>query len=65
LLFRRPFHPGGARHAAGELDAGAGDIFDAIAGLIEQSLTATRSDETQAQFLARENLLRKALVICI
>jgi predicted ATPase/DNA-binding winged helix-turn-helix (wHTH) protein len=40
----------GARHAAGELGAGTGEIFDAIAGLVEKSLIATRIDETQAQY---------------
>ena len=40
----------GARHVAGELGADAGEIFDAIAGLVEKSLIATRMDETQAQY---------------
>ena len=40
----------GARHVAGELGVGAGEIFDAIAGLVEKSLIATRIDETQAQY---------------
>jgi predicted ATPase/DNA-binding winged helix-turn-helix (wHTH) protein len=40
----------GARYVAGELGAGAGEIFDAIAGLVEKSLIATRIDETQAQY---------------
>ena len=40
----------GARHVAGELGAGAGEIFDAIAGLVEKSLIATRIDEAQAQY---------------
>jgi len=40
----------GARHVAGELGAGAGEIIDAIAGLVEKSLIATRIDETQAQY---------------
>jgi predicted ATPase/DNA-binding winged helix-turn-helix (wHTH) protein len=40
----------GARHVAGELGAGAGEIFDAIAGLVEKSLIATRINETQAQY---------------
>jgi predicted ATPase/DNA-binding winged helix-turn-helix (wHTH) protein len=40
----------GARCVAGELGAGAGEIFDAIAGLVEKSLMATRIDETQAQY---------------
>jgi predicted ATPase/DNA-binding winged helix-turn-helix (wHTH) protein len=40
----------GARHVAGDLGAGSGEIFDAIAGLVEKSLIATRIDETQAQY---------------
>ncbi len=40
----------GARYVAGELDASSGEIFDAIAGLVEKSLIATRIDETQAQY---------------
>jgi predicted ATPase/DNA-binding winged helix-turn-helix (wHTH) protein len=40
----------GARYVAGELDASTGEIFDAIAGLVEKSLIATRIDETQAQY---------------
>jgi len=40
----------GARYVAGELGAGAGGIFDTIAGLVEKSLIATRIDETQAQY---------------
>jgi predicted ATPase len=40
----------GARYVAGELGTGAGEIFDAIAGLVEKSLMATRTDETQAQY---------------
>src|SRR3984893_10309503 len=40
----------GARDVAGELGVGAGEIFDAIAGLIEKSLIATRIDEAQAQY---------------
>jgi predicted ATPase/DNA-binding winged helix-turn-helix (wHTH) protein len=40
----------GAGHVAGELGAGTGEIFDAIAGLVEKSLIATRIDETQAQY---------------
>ena len=33
-----------------ELGVGTGEIFDAIAGLVEKSLIATRIDETQAQY---------------
>jgi predicted ATPase/DNA-binding winged helix-turn-helix (wHTH) protein len=40
----------GARYVAGELGAGTGEIFDAIAGLVEKSLIATRIVETQAQY---------------
>ncbi|HTG17298.1 MAG TPA: winged helix-turn-helix domain-containing protein [Blastocatellia bacterium] len=39
----------GARYVAGELGVGTGEIFDAIAGLVEKSLIATRIDETQAR----------------
>ena len=39
-----------ARNVAGELGAGTGEIFDAVAGLVEKSLIATRIDETQAQY---------------
>jgi predicted ATPase/DNA-binding winged helix-turn-helix (wHTH) protein len=40
----------GARYVAGDLGVGTGEIFDAIAGLVEKSLIATRIDETQAQY---------------
>ena len=40
----------GARHVAGELGIGTGEIFDAIAGLVEKSLMATRINESQAQY---------------
>jgi predicted ATPase/DNA-binding winged helix-turn-helix (wHTH) protein len=40
----------GARYVAGELGVGTGKILDAIAGLVEKSLIATRIDETQAQY---------------
>ena len=40
----------GARSVAGELGAGTEEIFDAIAGLVEKSLIATRIDESQAQY---------------
>jgi predicted ATPase/DNA-binding winged helix-turn-helix (wHTH) protein len=39
-----------ARYVAGELGTGTGEIFDAIAGLAEKSLIATRIDERQAQY---------------
>jgi predicted ATPase/DNA-binding winged helix-turn-helix (wHTH) protein len=56
IVFRRVapfvghFTLDGARHVAGELGVGAGEIFDAIAGLVEKSLIATRIDEAQAQY---------------
>jgi len=40
----------GARYVAGELGIATGEIFDAIAGLVEKSLLATRIDETQARY---------------
>jgi predicted ATPase/DNA-binding winged helix-turn-helix (wHTH) protein len=40
----------GARYVAGELGVGTGAIFDAIAGLVEKSLLATRIDETHARY---------------
>ena len=40
----------GARYVAGELGADTGEIFDAIAGLVEKSLIAIRTDEPQAQY---------------
>src|SRR5712672_1514687 len=40
----------GARYVADELGADAGEILDAIAGLVEKSLIATRIDEAQAQY---------------
>jgi predicted ATPase/DNA-binding winged helix-turn-helix (wHTH) protein len=40
----------GARYIAGEGGVGTGEIFDAIAGLVEKSLIATRIDEAQAQY---------------
>jgi predicted ATPase len=40
----------GARYVAGEFGAGTGEIFDAIAGLVEKSLIATRIDEARAQY---------------
>src|SRR3981189_2570479 len=39
----------GARHVAGELGADSGEIFDAIAGLVEKSLI-TRIGEARAQY---------------
>ena len=40
----------GARSVAGELGARAGEIFEAIAGLVEKSLLTTRIDDAQAQY---------------
>jgi predicted ATPase len=40
----------GARHVAGELGADTGEIFDAIAGLVEKSLITIRIDETHAEY---------------
>jgi predicted ATPase len=40
----------GARYVAGEPGVGTGEIFDAIAGLVEKSLVATRVDEAQTQY---------------
>ena len=40
----------GARSVAGEIGAGAGEIFEAIASLVEKSLIATPIDEAQAQY---------------
>jgi predicted ATPase/DNA-binding winged helix-turn-helix (wHTH) protein len=40
----------GARYVAGEIGIGTGEIFDAIAGLVEKSLIGTRIDETQARY---------------
>jgi predicted ATPase len=40
----------GAQNVAGDLGAGAGDIFDAIAGIVEKSLVATRINDVQAQY---------------
>jgi predicted ATPase/DNA-binding winged helix-turn-helix (wHTH) protein len=40
----------GARYVAGELGVGPAEIFDAIAGLVEKSLLASRIDDTLAQY---------------
>jgi predicted ATPase len=40
----------GARHVAGDPGVDTGEIFDAIAGLVEKSLIATRVDGTQAHY---------------
>lgn len=39
-----------ARYVAGEQSLADAELFDAIAGLVEKSLIATRIDETQAQY---------------
>jgi predicted ATPase/DNA-binding winged helix-turn-helix (wHTH) protein len=56
IVFRRVapfvghFTLDGARHVAGEIGVGTGEIFDAIAGLVEKSLITVRIDETQGQY---------------
>src|SRR5580700_7521400 len=40
----------GAEYVAGELGSSDGEIFDAIAGLVEKSLLTTRIDETQVHY---------------
>jgi predicted ATPase/DNA-binding winged helix-turn-helix (wHTH) protein len=40
----------GAHYVAGELGSSDGEIFDAIAGLVEKSLLTTRIDETQVLY---------------
>ena len=56
IVFRRiapfvgHFTVEGARFVAGEIGAGAGDIFDAIAGLVEKSLLVSRIDDAQAHY---------------
>jgi predicted ATPase/DNA-binding winged helix-turn-helix (wHTH) protein len=56
IVFRRiapfvaHFTLDGARSVAGEPGVGAEDIFDAVAGLVEKSLIATRIDAAQAQY---------------
>jgi predicted ATPase/DNA-binding winged helix-turn-helix (wHTH) protein len=40
----------GARYVAGEFGLGSGEVFDAIAGLVEKSLIAARIDDAQAQY---------------
>jgi predicted ATPase/DNA-binding winged helix-turn-helix (wHTH) protein len=56
IVFRRvapfvgDFTLEGARSVAGELGVGTEEIFDAVAGLVEKSLMATRIDESQAQY---------------
>jgi predicted ATPase len=56
IVFRRiapfvgHFTLDGARSVTGEPGVGAEEIFDAVAGLVEKSLLATRIDATQAQY---------------
>ncbi|MET4091064.1 putative ATPase/DNA-binding winged helix-turn-helix (wHTH) protein [Bradyrhizobium sp. S3.5.5] len=56
IVFRRiapfvgHFTLDGARSVAGEPGVGAEEIFDAVAGLVEKSLIATRIDAAQAQY---------------
>src|SRR6202035_2420920 len=56
IVFRRlatfvgHFTLDGARYVAGGFGVGAGEIFDAIAGLVEKSLIATGVDKAQAQY---------------
>lgn len=56
IVFRRiapfvgHFSLDGARSVTGEPGVGAEDIFDAVAGLVEKSLIATRIDAAQAQY---------------
>jgi predicted ATPase/DNA-binding winged helix-turn-helix (wHTH) protein len=40
----------GAHYVAGELGTGTEEIFEAVAGLVEKSLIATRIDQTQAPY---------------
>jgi predicted ATPase/DNA-binding winged helix-turn-helix (wHTH) protein len=56
IVFRRiarfveHFSLEGARHVAGERGSDDGEIFDAIAGLVEKSLIATRLDQGEPQY---------------
>src|SRR5258706_1055491 len=56
IVFRRiarfveHFNLEGARHVAGEQGSDDGEIFDAIAGLVEKSLIATRLDQGEPQY---------------
>jgi predicted ATPase len=56
IVFRRiapfvgHFTLDGARSVTGEAGVGAEEIFDAVAGLVEKSLIATRIDAAQAQY---------------
>lgn len=49
-VFVGQFSFAGAHYVAGELGTGTEEIFDAVTGLVEKSLIATRIDQTQAQY---------------
>jgi predicted ATPase/DNA-binding winged helix-turn-helix (wHTH) protein len=51
----------GARYVAGELGVGTREIVDAVAGLVEKSLIATRIDETREQYRLLETTRAYAL----
>ncbi len=51
----------GARHVVGELGADPGEISDAIAGLVEKSLIATRIDKALARYRLLETTRAYAL----
>jgi predicted ATPase/DNA-binding winged helix-turn-helix (wHTH) protein len=55
------FNLAGARYLTGEIGVGTGEIFDAIAGLVEKSLIATRIEEGQAQYRMLETTRAYAL----
>jgi predicted ATPase/DNA-binding winged helix-turn-helix (wHTH) protein len=67
IVFRRiarfveHFSLEGARHVAGEQGSDDGEIFDAIAGLIEKSLIATRLDQGEPQYRLLETTRAYAL----
>jgi predicted ATPase/DNA-binding winged helix-turn-helix (wHTH) protein len=56
IVFRRvapfvgPFTLDAARYAAGELEFAEGDLLDAIVGLVDKSLIATRLNEGEAEY---------------
>jgi predicted ATPase/DNA-binding winged helix-turn-helix (wHTH) protein len=51
----------GARHVAGERDSDDGEVCDAIAGLVEKSLLATRLDQGEPQYRLLETTRAYAL----
>jgi predicted ATPase len=55
------FNLEGARYVAGEVGVGIAGTSDAIVGLVEKSLIATRIDETQAQYRLLETTRAYAL----